>query len=497
MKNYNLYPKDIRMEYISLKEAINWINNLKGKWVYIKFHNTCFFKNNNYISSVYTKFKVSFVQSDDSSIFIYGRYDEDKLVLSNEEIIQTESTIDEDEIKLLLKRPEGDIEIFLKLFSPNIDDRFLELKNNNKNLIITEGKTDWKYLKNALNTFQEKGQYRNLKIDFFEYEELNMGNKTLEKLCNSVSIFDNEALKIFLFDSDDESINKNYTNKKYINHGNSVFSMILPVPDHRKNTPLISTENLYLDEDIKKEDGDGRRLYLANEFDMKTGQHKIIQNIYHPISSNIESNYIIDNKVFIINTDIENKSEIMQKKNGNNLALSKNQFSNYILEKTPPFDSMNIDSFKIVFDIITDIYTEYEYDRNSNTSKNFTEISKGIKLNIHENGFQDLYLYISLTKEYALKFKMTQFIFWELSLSQCKKNIILSVFDKNKELLFCMPIKLNEQIINFLYKKLKNNSNRIYIHVCDEQRNFISKKEILHPDLNHSIIGHILQQIYN
>ena len=64
------------------------------------------------------------------------------------------------------------------------------LKNISKPLIITEGKTDWKHLKNALRELQANNKFKDLDVDFLEYEET-MGDKELEILLKKAALINN------------------------------------------------------------------------------------------------------------------------------------------------------------------------------------------------------------------------------------------------------------------------------------------------------------------
>ena len=50
------------------------------------------------------------------------------------------------------------------------------------------------------------------------------------------------------------------------------FSFTLPLPDKRSDLKGISIEFYYTDNEIQRSDKDGRRLYLSNEFDSKSGR---------------------------------------------------------------------------------------------------------------------------------------------------------------------------------------------------------------------------------
>ncbi len=88
----------------------------------------------------------------------------------------------------------------------------------------------------------------------------------------------------------------------------------------------------------------GRRLFLRKEFDTKNGMHRSETGIYRlkPNSNTL----VVDSDVF----DIKSKRSI---------ALSKNDFAEYIKKGTTPFDNVDFSEFKNIFKIIHKLYAEY------------------------------------------------------------------------------------------------------------------------------------------
>ena len=258
---------DIRMLLSNKEEARKFIRETEGKWIYIKFN----YQGDNSISGVYTKLKVRNIEELDT-IYIYGEEDKDRLTISWNEIMQIEMTPANDE--MLIKIPK--VDIYIKKYQPIINS-INSLPVIDKHIIVTEGKTDWKILKAALAYFNAEGRYLNLDISFLENDgEIEVGNKTLQKIRDYNAIFHNNKLRIFIFDPDVKEIIEEHKDdsKSYKYWKNNVYSFILPIPKFREDTPLISIENYFSDEDIKTIDDQGRRLYMAGEFDKETGRHK-------------------------------------------------------------------------------------------------------------------------------------------------------------------------------------------------------------------------------
>ena len=99
--------------------------------------------------------------------------------------------------------------------------------------------------------------------------------------------------------------------------------MVLPLPKHREQTPEISVEFCYKDDDVVRKDKNGRRLFMSTEFDKTTGQHlaeeincTLLNKLGNPLK-------VIDERVF--------------NRQRQNVALSKDEFAENILGQTDEF----------------------------------------------------------------------------------------------------------------------------------------------------------------
>ena len=211
-------------------------------------------------------------------------------------------------------------------------------------LIRTEGKTDWKHLKAAFQALNHNGVLQNLNIEFYE-DEVEGGYTELMAVCRTASQTPPRQPLICVFDHDlpDNETRKITTpGKDYKKWGNNVFSIVIPVPPHRQNTKSISLEHYYTDQDLKREDSNGKRLYLGSEFSEKTGALYSNFDINYKSTNNIRSNAIIDIDVFRLS-------------NEKDVALRKNQFADYILEEQAGFQNLDFSAFMLIFNTIADI----------------------------------------------------------------------------------------------------------------------------------------------
>lgn len=214
-------------------------------------------------------------------------------------------------------------------------------------VVCTEGKTDWKHLKAALLRFQEQGEYLNLDIEFWEYEdETPMSDKQLLGLCDNRAKSHLEKPYIHIFDRDDPNIvmQVNESNKDYRMWSDDVFSFAIPMPSHKKEMAGVCLEQYYSDADIMRRDRSRRRLFLSTEFDKTSGRH-LTENLSTLDMNKVKGKpTIIDDKVY----DVTN----------NNVALPKNDFANYVLNKVPGFDDLDISEFRLIFDLINRIVSK-------------------------------------------------------------------------------------------------------------------------------------------
>ena len=351
------------MEIVSEICAMRYINSLPGNWIYCKHLNNTDYEDGTEQVVTYTKFKVRCVDTHCGAILIYGVEDADRLVIDKESIASYQMTFIRDELYIQVITGNNRTDIYIKDYLPSIKNRLNEILGSNQNLIITEGKTDWKHLKRALTYLQDQGLYRDLDFCFFEYEdEIKMGSDNLLKVIKYNQLFYSTGIKVFIFDADEKQINKVHEGQDFYDWGNNIYSLIIPIPNFRRDTPLISIENYYTDKEIKTNDEYGRRLYINDEFDSVTGQlikNERIFDVNHGKHKNLPPNHIIDDEIYNVPIEREicdnNIFEIKQK--CKNIAMSKNNFAKYILEAKQPFDKFCFDNFKLIFNITKTSHT--------------------------------------------------------------------------------------------------------------------------------------------
>lgn len=250
--------------------------------------------------------------------------------------------------------PPQDNELFNEVYNIMINQnnqyyqRYKQLeeiiKRDSKPLVITEGKTDWKHLKKAMNSLD----ITNLDIDFYEYED-EMGDTKLKQLLVDYARIDQPRTILGIFDRDNVH-NLHFddlSSSHYTDLGNNVFAVIIP-PAHVEEYGTETTiEHYYKREDLTKLSDEGRRVFLGDEF-FESGISK--DSKYHTRCKNIQkkvlSNGIIDDRVYdVIDDPEENHS----------LALSKNDFAELITNNNDFAKDIDFSSFTSIFSIINEI----------------------------------------------------------------------------------------------------------------------------------------------
>lgn len=240
--------------------------------------------------------------------------------------------------------------IFIKEFdefTETLDKVKLDLANGENPIIVTEGKTDWRHIKNALRTLQSKGEYPDLNIDFHEYNDDSFSDTKLNTFLENIKLLDNKRKIIGIFDRD-EGHGKQYAKNTINELGNNVFAISIPQPDFRSYHEGVCIELMYRDEDLLQEDGNGRRIYLSSEFN---AIGRLVNDVKIGVSNASKTkSYLSKQKEKIVDSEVYDNDS-------NSLALSKINFAKAIEDKTHPFDQVDVSSFSPLFDILQEIFT--------------------------------------------------------------------------------------------------------------------------------------------
>ncbi len=225
-------------------------------------------------------------------------------------------------------------------------DRFANVPFT-KPFIYTEGKTDRKHIEAALKQLKSQGLFRNLELVFRKSDDAE-GDKLLQRLeFTQEQLERHEFPHIFIFDRDKPKIiEKIKGNDDYTIWKNNVYSFAIPIPRHREDMQEVCIEFYYTDNDIKRCDKNGRRLYLSTEFNPRSGMH-LSDNLTHRDMNKFKG------ETKIIGDDVFDRD-------GNNVALSKNDFADNIFEERDGFVDIDFFGFKPLFERIMMIISDFD-----------------------------------------------------------------------------------------------------------------------------------------
>ncbi len=505
---YNSLASDIRLIKTSKEISLNALRDIakKQSWIYIKVNiEKISFGELQSQTAYYNKFRVkSIILEENGNAYIYGDEDNDRFIFSLTDVIQSEISPCADEVLFIVQSAGTNTRtsIYIRKFAPNIERSISSIFNTDRNLIITEGKTDWKHLKAAHTAFLAMGLYDNLDFDFLEYENsiadgninlsgLNIsGCNTLSTLCEYTALFHNDKLRVFIFDSDVEKIvDRYYDEGGFKCLGNNVYAVILPVPPDRQSTPHISIEHYYTDEEIKTPNSSGHRLYLSDEFPITTPEGNQIHLIGRDRK---KQNFVVDDNIYMIPRELiadgfDLKALAASKKLVKVRALSKNEFAENVLKEVPPFNLLSKNNFKLIFDVIDKIkaHASREYAERGHPLHSIS-IQQGVILDYYRN-HTDLNIRVCMNREQIGMLRESPHC---TSLHREDGQIILSLGTFNWQ---CeVNIDASDEILDFFSKKYYDHSNRIYWSIYDASNNYVFSKEIFMGDSGDMLIGRIL-----
>jgi hypothetical protein len=275
----------------------------------------------------------------------------------------------------------------IQLFLPYADEGlrniyFEEYKNglpHGKAIIIyTEGITDCKHMEYHWNFLRHDSKWLKLDIDFEIYKLMmdnikntsrpSMGGDQLYNMCLSLSRGrKNREILVFIADRDTDDVVRKLSDgeSKFKYWGNNVYSLVLPVPRHRENTPRICIEHYYVDEEIKMEftcaDGIKRRLYIGSEFD-EYGRAIAIDRF----CTNRQA--CGGNSIRIIDGSSNERVLCLTRDDGINYALSKMRFAELMCSSSIMISDTTKEAFGRLFEVILSI--KMDHDRISKNISN-------------------------------------------------------------------------------------------------------------------------------
>ena len=229
-------------------------------------------------------------------------------------------------------------------YADKYNDLVSKIENNSKPIIITEGKTDYRHIRNAINKLGRK----DIDVDFYEVPD-DWGDSKLQSMLDNLSKIKQRKIVIGIFDRDSKTYLEylDVEHQQYKTFGNSnVYAFAIPLVNEKVYGESISIEHYYQKGDLLKEDMNHRRLFLGQEFypsgNSIDGQY---QTKISQIKHKVEINGIIDDKVFL-SIDLQQRT---------NVALTKKSFVDLIESDAEYAKDFDYNEFNRIIDIIQDI----------------------------------------------------------------------------------------------------------------------------------------------
>jgi len=210
--------------------------------------------------------------------------------------------------------------------------------------VITEGKTDWKHIKNATDGL---GAGRDCTVLEFEDDR---GDDVALRMCEYFATVPQKDRYIFIFDRDNPRIigrlnGMTIDGEEFQRWGNNVFSFMIPIPPHRSGFEHISIEFYYTDEEIRTRDGSGKRLHFSNELKKEILPGNVVRKIEIEPDAALELTKRID---------ADDASKIFDA-DGRAVGLSKSAFAENILAREKGFDGFGLEPFRAIIGMIEKI----------------------------------------------------------------------------------------------------------------------------------------------
>lgn len=210
-----------------------------------------------------------------------------------------------------------------------------------KIVILTEGKTDTKYLQFAVTQLNLDAELVG-KLEYYDFENNSTLGDDLNKLLCHLSKMPNENIIIGVFDRD-KHIQPNDRGKMYKTLGNRVFRFNIPALANaeRNETDRICIEHYFSNQEIETETDHGH-LYMGKDFNSHG-----LSNDGNWCFQNYENNHSITPI-----TIIDSACRHMQKLTDSARIISKDNFVEYVINHPEKFNFAN---FRKIFDVIVSI----------------------------------------------------------------------------------------------------------------------------------------------
>lgn len=198
--------------------------------------------------------------------------------------------------------------------------------------LFTEGKSDYLHLLAAQRYFHAQGDFVNLRLTASSESDAGGDARLMEK-CRGLALTPQHTPCIGVFDTDNDDLLRSAVGGAgFKNYGNRVAAIAIALPDWR-DAPRACIEMLYRDADLQRRDDSGRRLYLAEEFDRRTGRHHTERvHTPHPGGRTLV------------------REEVLELETGASVGLAKVAFGKHLRDRAGVFADVSFDGFRPTFE---------------------------------------------------------------------------------------------------------------------------------------------------
>jgi hypothetical protein len=197
--------------------------------------------------------------------------------------------------------------------------------------LLTEGKTDVSHMSAAQRSFHASGDFLDFELTA-DGSSAKHGDKNLLRACEALAMTPQPRPCVCLFDRDNEdTLNKAVDGGEWKDWGNGVVAVALA----GRGDERICIESLYDQESREIRNGEGRRLFLMDEFDQASGHHeKEAFNAPFP-----DRKKLIPDAVFAMD-------------GGSLQSLTKAEFADAVEGGEGEFARVSFDGFRPTFEVI-------------------------------------------------------------------------------------------------------------------------------------------------
>jgi RNA-directed DNA polymerase len=200
--------------------------------------------------------------------------------------------------------------------------------------LFTEGKTDIDHMLAAERYFHSRGEFLDISFSADSNSSLG-GHDQLLRHCQHLSRAE-QPPTLCLFDRDTPHILKDaIQDEGWKNWGSGVLSLAIVPPTWRSDERLVCIEMLFEDSLLMRVNGDGRRVFLATEFDPRAGHHQDgIHTTPHP-----GLRPLVAEEVFAIGTE-------------GTVNVSKSDFAEAVAQGSHPYADASFEGFRGTFELV-------------------------------------------------------------------------------------------------------------------------------------------------